>query len=168
MCLYACKSACTCMLTEPLGPWSCLQAALASNPLLRLRRPRDAKDKYAFWETQPVPQFAAEEPEQVGRRILPPRHQQLMGHACCTLLSQAILASGVLAFGCPPGWGFVMHTHAHALTNACARVHMHMHTHVNTHTYTHAHILTHILTHMYSRTRNTQRTQHTCMHTWGE
>jgi len=31
---------------------------------LPVRRPRDAKDKYVFWETQPVPQFSGLEPAQ--------------------------------------------------------------------------------------------------------
>eukprot|EP00983_Pelagomonas_calceolata_P047157 1140511-Pelagomonas_calceolata.AAC.4 len=36
---------------------------------LPVRRPRDAKDKYVFWETQPVPQFSGLEPAQVGTAL---------------------------------------------------------------------------------------------------
>jgi hypothetical protein len=50
----------------PFTPKGQAQQGLSQQMLpVSARKPRDAKDKYAFWETQPVPQFSADEPAEV-------------------------------------------------------------------------------------------------------
>lgn len=66
--LYNCAAALTAAHT-PSHALACTHSKTQAPPpqtLLAPRKPRDAKDKYAFWETQPVPQFTAEAPAEVS------------------------------------------------------------------------------------------------------